>query len=150
MLDEEQQLIAKLRKIEALFSNPGTDGERQAAASASQRIRARLAAIEATEPAVEFRFTMTDTWSRSLLLAVLRRHGVKAYRYSGQRHTTVMVKVAKSYLDTTLMPEFDQFRAVLHEHFTAVTKRVIGQVLGDAGGEVDVREESGGGGGLLE
>ena len=86
------------RKIEALFSNPGTDGERQAAASATERIRARLAALEAAEPAVEFRFTMTDTWSRSLLLAVLRRHGVKAYRYSGQRHTTVMVKVASGWL----------------------------------------------------
>jgi len=143
MLDEEQQLIAKLRKIEALFSNPGTDGERQAAASASERIRARLAELEATDPAAEFRFTMTDTWSRSLLLALLRRHGLKPYRYSGQRRTTVMVKVAKSYLDTTVMPEFEQFRSVLHEHFTAVTRRVISQALGESGSDVEVREEPG-------
>ena len=29
MLDEEQQLIARLRKIEALFARPGTEGERR-------------------------------------------------------------------------------------------------------------------------
>ena len=55
MLDEEQQLIARLRKIEALFARPGTEGERRAAEHASNRIRARLTALEEIEPAVEFR-----------------------------------------------------------------------------------------------
>lgn len=45
MLDEEQQLIARLRKIEALFARPGTEGERRAAEHASHRIRARLTAL---------------------------------------------------------------------------------------------------------
>lgn len=39
MRDEEQELIAKLRKIEQLFGRPGTDGERAAAESASNRIQ---------------------------------------------------------------------------------------------------------------
>jgi len=60
VLDEEQQLIAKLRKIEALFTRPGTEGERRAAENASNRIRARLTALEDTEPAVEFRFSLAD------------------------------------------------------------------------------------------
>lgn len=140
MFDEEQQLIAKLRKIEALFARPGTDGERLAAESASDRIRARLAALERIEPAVEYRFSLADTWSRSLFVALLRRHGLKPYRYHGQRRTTVMVKVTKTYVDTTLWPEFQQFQALLHEHFATVTKRVIGQALGESEGEVEVRE----------
>ena len=140
MLDEEQQLIAKLRKIEALFARPGTEGEQRAAQNASNRIRARLAALEDKEPAVEFRFSLTDAWSRSLFIAVLRRHGLRPYRYHGQRRTTVMVKVVKSYVDATLWPEFLQLQTVLHEHFEAVTKRVIAQAIGTEGGDVELRE----------
>ena len=140
MLDEEQQLIAKLRKIEALFARPGTEGEQRAAQNASRRIRARLAALEDMEPAVEFRFSLTDAWSRSLFIAVLRRHRLRPYRYHGQRRTTVMVKVVKSYVDATLWPEFLQLQTVLHEHFEAVTKRVIAQAIGTEGGDVELRE----------
>jgi hypothetical protein len=140
VLDEEQQLIARLRKIEALFARPGTEGERRAAEHASNRIRARLTAIEEIEPAVEFRFSLTDAWSRSLFIAVLRRHGLQPYRYQGQRRTTVMVGVAKSYVDATLWPEFLQLQTVLHEHFEAVTKRVIAQAIGAEDRDVELRE----------
>ena len=140
MLDEEQQLIARLQKIEALFARPGTEGERRAAEYASHRIRARLTALEDIEPAVEIRFSLTDAWSSSLFIAVLRRHGVKPYRYRGQRRTTVMVRVAKSYVDATLWPELLQLQTVLHEHFEAVTKRVIGQAIGADAGDVELRE----------
>ena len=71
VLDEEQQLIAKLRKVEALFVRPGTPGEREAAENASLRLRARLAALEEVEQAVEFRSSLPDAWSRSLFIAVL-------------------------------------------------------------------------------
>jgi hypothetical protein len=140
VLDEEQQLIAKLRKIEALFARPGTEGERRAAENASNRIRARLTALEDIEPPVEFRFSLTDAWSRSLFIAVLRRHALRPYRYRGQRRTTVMVRVVKSYVDATLWPEFLQLQTVLHEHFEAVTKRVIAQAIGTEDDDVELRE----------
>lgn len=138
--DDEQQLIAKLRKIEQLFARPGTDGEREAAESASSRIRARLQLFEQAQPAIEYRFSLTDAWSRSLFIALLRRHGLRAYRYRGQRHTTVMVRVTRAFVDETLWPEFQQSQAVLHEHFAAVTKRVIAQAIGTDDAEVEVRE----------
>ena len=140
MRDAEEQLVAKLRKIEALFARPGTDGERHAAESASARIRARLHSVELMEPLVEFRFSLADAWSRSLFIAVLRRHGLKPYRYRGQRHTTVMVRVIKSYVDETLWPEFQQLRAILHAHFESVTKRVIARTMGADDAEVEIRE----------
>lgn len=139
VLDEEQQLIAKLRKIEALFARPGTDGEKRAAEQASNRIRARLSVLEEIEPAVEFRFSFADAWSRSLFIAVLRRHRLKPYRYHGQRRTTVMVRVVTSYVDATLWPEFLQLQAVLHQHFEAVTKRVIAQAMGAEDDDVELR-----------
>ena len=140
MLDEEQLLIAKLRKIEALFARPGTEGERRAAENASSRIRARLTALEDIEPAVEFRFSLTDAWSRALFIAVLRRHGLRPYRYHGQRRTTVMVRVVKSYVDATLWPEFLQLQTVLHDHFEAVTKRVIARAIGTEDSDVELRD----------
>ena len=140
MRDDEQQLIAKLRKIEALFSRPGTEGERQAAETASAKVRARLRALERTEPLIEFRFSLAVAWSRSLFIAVLRRRGLSPYRYRGQRHTTVMVRVAKSYVDESLWPEFQQLQQVLHEHFATVTKRVIAQALGTEDCDVEMRE----------
>jgi tRNA nucleotidyltransferase (CCA-adding enzyme) len=141
MRDEEQEPIAKLRKIEALFARPGTDGERHAAKNASSRIRARLDALAQSEAPVEYRFSLPDAWSRALFIAVLRRHGIRPYRHRGQRHTTVMVKVAKSYVDETLWPEFHQLQTVLYKHFEAVTKRVIARAMGSDTAEVELRED---------
>src|SRR5437870_11936272 len=86
--DEESRLIEKLRKIETLFARTTNPGERQAAESALERIRRRLDELEQTEQPVEFRFSLQDGWSKSLLVALLRRSGLKLYRYAGQRRTT--------------------------------------------------------------
>jgi hypothetical protein len=140
MRDDERELIEKLRKIEQLFARPGTAGEREAAGQASQRIRARLETLEQADPPIEYRFTLTDAWSRSLFLAIVRRHGLRPYRYYGQRRTTVMVRVGKAFVDRTLWPEFQQFQEVLHAHFQAVTSRVIAEALGETDRDVEIRE----------
>jgi hypothetical protein len=139
MAADYDQLIAKLQKIEQLFARPGTEGERDAARNASERIRGRLQAIEQREPPIEFRFSMADGWSRTLFIALLRRYGLRPYRYRGQRHTTVMVRVTKSFVDETLWPEFLQLQGALVEHLEAVTKTVIADAFGGSG-DVEVRE----------
>ncbi len=70
----EQQLVEKLRRIEALHARPGSEGERHAAERARERIQSRLKQLEAEEPPIEFRFSLADQWSRHLFLAVLRRY----------------------------------------------------------------------------
>ena len=67
-------------------------------------------------------------------------HGLRPYRYHGQRRTTVMVRVVTSYVDATLWPEFLQLQTVLHEHFEAVTKRVIAQAIGTEDADVELRQ----------
>ena len=79
-MNNESQLIEKLRRIEALFARPGTEGEKAAAANAAERIRQRIKEIARTEPPVEYRFSVPDDWSRKLLLALLRRYGIEPYR----------------------------------------------------------------------
>jgi len=81
--DEERRLVEKLRKIEALFARPGSDGERLAAESARERIRQRLARLERAEPPVEIRFSLPDDWSRALFLALLRRSRSGPYAMPG-------------------------------------------------------------------
>ncbi|MEZ4335001.1 MAG: hypothetical protein R3B82_00045 [Sandaracinaceae bacterium] len=124
-----QRLIAKLRAIEALYSRPGTEGERAAAANARARILDRLRAAERPAVPIEFRFSMPDMWSRRLFVALLRRHGITPYRYRGQRHTTVMAKVQERFVDVTLWPEYQELNATLRAYLDDVTQRVVAQVV---------------------
>jgi len=95
-------LFEKLRRIEALHAGATTPGERDAAENAMRHIRERLARIEKEDPAVEYKFTMADSWSRKLFMALMRRYGLHPFRYWGQRHTTLMVRVPKRFVDGTL------------------------------------------------
>jgi len=138
---DEAALISKLAKIEALFAGATTEGERAAAASARDRIVARLREVEKADPPVEYKFTPADAWSQRLLLALLRRYGLKPYRHKGQRRTTVMARVAKSFVDDTLWPEFQQLSATLQTYLDEVTTRVVAQVVhGDTSDASEVAE----------
>ena len=133
----EEQLVAKLRRIEALFSRPGTDGERVAAERARERIQARLRELAAEEPPAEFRFSLSDQWSRHLFVALLRRYGIQPYRYRGQRRTTVMARLSRSFVNDTLWPEFQELQQTLSTYFDALTDRVIEQALEVKAGEAE-------------
>ncbi len=109
-ISEEEKLIEKLKSIEALFARPSTPGEKDAAGFAMERIKARLKELEKIDKPIEYRFSMLDTWTHRLLVALLRRYGITPYRYHGQRHTTVMVRVPKKFVDDTLWPEFQELK----------------------------------------
>src|SRR5215212_1544751 len=100
-MSEEERLAEKLRRIEALFARPATEGERLAAGRARERILARLREAEKEDPAVEYRFSLSDRWSRRLFIALLRRYGISPYRYHGQRLTSVTVRVSQKLVRAT-------------------------------------------------
>lgn len=127
--DEEARLVEKLQKIETLFAQTPVAGERAAAESARERIRERLRQIEKTEPAIEFRFSLPDAWSKALFLALLRRYELAPYRYRGQRRTTVMVRVTRTFVNQVLWPEFRQLNETLRHHLDSVTQRIIGTAI---------------------
>jgi hypothetical protein len=126
---DEAKLREKLAKIEALFAGATTDGERIAAAEARKRIQLRLQSAEQREAPIEFRFSATDAWSRKILIALLRRYDLKPYRYRGQRHTTVMVKAPKSFVNDTLWPEYQQIAAAMRSYIDQVTDRIVADVI---------------------
>lgn len=140
-MTNEQQLREKLRKITALFEGASTAGERQAAAAAIERIRQALKAAVKTEPHPEMQFSMKDQWQRRLFSALCRRYGIEPYRYKGQRHTTVMIRAPRRFVDLTLWPEFVELQSALNSWLNEATERIIREeVYGDA---MEASERSG-------
>jgi hypothetical protein len=132
-LTTEQELREKLRKIAALFEGATTAGERDAAAAALNRVRSALSAAEKSERSVEFSFRLPDCWNRRLFLALCRRYGLRPYRYPRQRHSTVVVRAPKSFVNQTLWPEYLEISRALDEYLNEATERIIrDEVFGDA------------------
>jgi hypothetical protein len=137
----ENELIEKLKRVESLFARAGTEGEREAAGNALDRIRKRLEKIQALDPAAEYQFSMKDMWSRKLFVALLRRYGIRPYRYHRQRYTTVMARVPKTFVENTLWPEFEELNEQLREYLRASTDRVIQEAIHEDSSEAEVRNE---------
>lgn len=136
---DERDLIEKLRRIEALYAASATEGERLAAGEAKERMLRRLREAAAADPPVEYKFTLADAWENRLFRALCRRYDLEPFRYVGQRYTTVMLRVPRSFVNETLWPEFQALAATLREHLEAVTGRVIAEVLQTKDAEADVR-----------
>jgi hypothetical protein len=134
----ESDLLEKLRKIERLYAGAATPGEKEAAAEAIARIRQRLGEVERVEKPIEYRFTLTDGWSKKLFLALLRRYELRPYRYARQRRNTVMVRVPRSFVNETLWPEFLELSEVLKTYLEEVTNRVIAQAIHEDAGEEEI------------
>jgi hypothetical protein len=126
---DEASLLEKLRLIEALYAGATTEGERVAAGEARRRIQLRLEAMEAADPPIEHRFSLADAWSQKLFVALCRRYGIKPYRYRGQRRTTLMAKVSRSFVRETLWPEFEQLSRVLRKYLDEATERIIAAAI---------------------
>ena len=137
----EAKLIEKIRRIETLFAGATTDGERDAAFSALQRIKDRLKKIQETDPPVEYKFTMSNMWSRKLFVALLRRYDIKPFRYYRQRYTTVMANVPKTFVDETLWPEFEELDETLRAYLDDVTNKVISETIHEDSSDAEVVQQ---------
>lgn len=124
-MSDEALLRDKLRKIEALFAGAGSVGEKLAAEAALERLRARLAESAKRDVVVEMQFSLGDQWSRTLFLALCRRYELRPYRLARQRHTTVMLKAPKTFIDQVLWPEFQELDQALRRYLSEITARII-------------------------
>lgn len=140
---DEAALIHKLRLIEALFAGAATKGEKVAAERARNRILERLKSWEKEDPPIEHQFSMPDMWSRKVFVTLLRRYGLRPYRYRRQRYTTVMAKASKRFVDETLWPEFQEISETLRTYLSEVTDRVVHQVIHQDSSEAEVVENQG-------
>ncbi|MFW5845608.1 MAG: hypothetical protein ACOCXJ_05215 [Planctomycetota bacterium] len=120
----EQELIERIRKIEALFDQAATPGEQAAAAAALGRVQEHLLLQEQDE-AREFSFSISDPWQQRVFIALLRKHDIRPYRYPRQKRQTVVARLPHRLLDQVIWPEFQQIAALLSSHLAAVADRII-------------------------
>lgn len=145
---DENYFKEKLRRIEALFAGAATEGERDAAGAARERILLRLKELQDQTPATEWKFTLSDSWAVKVFSALCRRYGLRPYRYPRQRRTTVMVRAPRAFVEQTLWPEFTELSGLLQEYLNEVTDRLISsEVHQDTSEAEEVPEERQLGGG---
>lgn len=141
---ELEKLLERMRRVEALYSRTDVEGERVAAGNALEAILEQIRKHQQADPAIEYKFSLTDTWSRRLFMALARRYKLEPYRYRGQRYTTVMLRVPRSFVDQTLWPEYKQLADLLSSHLNEVTNQVIAQGLSSSGSDEATIKEAGG------
>ena len=125
----EDRLRERLLKAERLVAGASTAGERDAAAAAVERLKARLAASLPRDPPIEMKFSLTDAWSVKLFVALCRRYGLQPYRYPRQRRTTVMVRAPRAVFDTAVWQPFCVLHADLLMFFEETTERLIREAV---------------------
>lgn len=126
---DQATLEQRLRKIEALFAGTTSDGEREAARLAAERIRARLADWRRLEGDVVMSYSLPDPWERQLFVALCRRYGLQPYREHRQRASTVMLRAPTAFHNNTLWPEFRALANELHKELAELTARVIRETI---------------------
>jgi hypothetical protein len=134
---QQDEIRAKLEKLEALFARGATKGERAAAGAALDCLMARLPdALKEDE--VELKYTLPDTWAVRIFVALCRKHGVAPYRYPRQRRTTVMVRVQPTMFEKTVLAEFQTLHSELVAYFRDTVDHLIADAMKSDGDDADL------------
>ena len=120
-------LLEKILKIEALIQRSSSEGEREAARLAKERLTSQLAKRQAERP-VEYRFSFDCYWKKRLFMSLCKKHGFSTYRYPRQRYTTACLRVPESMLREVLQPEFRRYAKILEELVEEVMKDLTDQI----------------------
>src|SRR5437879_4844106 len=99
----EQELLEALRDVEMRYA-ARLGGQPATPEEACARIAARVREMAAAPDIAECRFTLPHFFSELLFHALLKRYGLVAYRYQGQRKTTIMVRASRRLVDELLNP----------------------------------------------
>lgn len=142
MFEELRKLFDVLEKIEALHAGATTPGERNAAASARDRIMDRLRQFERDDEPIEQKFTLVNQWSVRLFIALAKRYDLQPFRYYRQRYTTVMVKCPEKFVDEVLWPEFEALDEILMKSLNEVTDQLIAESIFQGSTDVEVRDQA--------
>src|SRR3546814_12010242 len=101
------QESGKLHKIEARYGGGKNGGVKSAAGAEAERIRDKVEKASKQERAEEFKFSITDPWSRQLFIALCRRYGIKPFRYTRMHRQTVIIRSPASFVQMTLWTAFE-------------------------------------------
>lgn len=140
-MQSEDKLREKLRKIEALYAGAATAGEKAAASAAADRIRSQFEVASKKEGSEEYKFSISDPWSRQLFIALCRRYGVRPFRRPRMHRQTVMISAPVSFVNNVLWPEFEELSSALTAHLLEITEKIIREEVHAATEDAEEIEE---------
>lgn len=123
-----EHLLERIKKIEALIEGASTDGEKNAAESAKDRILKKFPELEIHKNPVEYRLSTNSQWNKKLLIAICRKYGVKPFRYHRQKYTTVMVNINAEFLNKILWKEYEEYSKLLNKLVEEITDDLISRI----------------------
>jgi len=123
-----ENLLEKIRKIEALINGASSEGEKNAAISAKERILNKNPHLEIHKDPKEYSLRTEGEWNKKLLLAICRKYGVKPYRYKRQKYTTVMVNINEEFLNEVLWKEYTEYSIHLNKLIGEITDNLISKI----------------------
>ena len=133
-------IFEKIKKIEALIERAGSDGERQSAILAKERLEKFTEQEE-----VEYSIHTQDMWHKKLFLAICHKHNLKPYRQYKQKYTTTMLRISKLFINEVIWPEYLKYAKILEELVDEVTAEIISKIHKDEeeiviSGEIENKE----------
>lgn len=123
-----KNLLDKIKKIESLILGAKTEGEKNAAISAKERILGKFPELEPNKNLKEYTLYTSDTWHKKLLIALCRKYEIKPYRYSRQKYTTVTIRVNEDFLNKILWKEYLEYSKSLEELIGEITDDLIEKI----------------------
>ncbi|MCB9298570.1 MAG: hypothetical protein H6559_36470 [Lewinellaceae bacterium] len=123
-----EDLLERIKKIESLILGAKTEGEKQAAIFAKERILKKYPELEIHKNPKEYALYTQDNWHKKLLLAICRKYGVKPYRYYRQKYTTVMVRINEDFLNKVLWKEYLEYSELLGKLVEEITDDLISKI----------------------
>jgi hypothetical protein len=123
-MDAQAGLREKLKKIEALVQGAATDAERDAAAAAIARVRAKLEPLPEGEPE-ELQFQIAEDWSRHLFVALCRRNGLEPYRHTREDRATVTVRGTRAFVEGVVWRQYANVEGELRAYLTESALKII-------------------------
>lgn len=121
-------ILEKIKKIEALIAGATTPGEKNAAISAKQRVLEKYPDLSVNDKITEWKLMTSDFWHKKLLMALCRKYEIKPYRYTRQKHTTIMVRTSKEFLNKVLWPEYVAYSNHLEQLILDITSDLIDKI----------------------
>lgn len=119
--------LDKLTKIEALIERASSEGEKQAAQLAKERVLNRISLDHSNKP-IEYRVSLSSPWEKRLFVAICCKHGFRTHRYPKQKYTTARLMISKTMMDEVLWPDYQRYSKMLRELIEEIMKEVITKI----------------------
>lgn len=119
--------LDKLAKIEALIQRAASEGERQAAQGAKERVLNKICLDQSNQP-IEYRVSLASPWEKRLFVALCQKHGFQTYRYQRQKYTTARLRISKNMMEELLWPDYLRYSKMLGEVVEEIMKDLINKI----------------------